>query len=172
MIRSASAAALLAALAAVPPIALAQAGSGDARTMTAEAPALTYADLVTLADGAPLVIHAQVRRQAVVEPERAPGLAPGHARLYVQAETRSLLSGVVPVGESLRYLADVPLTARGKVPRFAKRDVASLGGDPWVVLDFARSQKTLSLRSMPSGKRSDSRALPERPDERPGPPPG
>lgn len=123
MIRSASAAALLAALAAMPPIALAQAGSGDARTVTAEAPGPTYADLVALADGAPLVIHAQVRRQAVVEAERAPGLAPGHARLYVQAETRSLLSGIVPVGESLRYLVDVPLTERGKVPKIAKRDV-------------------------------------------------
>lgn len=85
--------------------------------------ALTYADLVGLADQAPLVLRAQVRKQAVVEPERSPGLAPGHVRLYVEARTLALLAGSVPVGESLAYLVDVPLDARGKPPKLGKAEV-------------------------------------------------
>lgn len=83
----------------------------------------TYADLVAISEDAPLVIKAVVKRQAQVAPERAPGLAPGFARLYIEAETQALLAGTVPVGESLRYLVDVPLDARGKVPKFKKEEV-------------------------------------------------
>ncbi|WBY16876.1 hypothetical protein PF049_01535 [Erythrobacteraceae bacterium WH01K] len=83
----------------------------------------TYADLADLADGAPLVLKAEVKRQAQVKPERAPGLAPGHARLYLEAETLSLISGTVPVGESLKYLVDVPLDSRGKAPKLKKSEV-------------------------------------------------
>lgn len=83
----------------------------------------TYVDLVELADNTPLVLHAQVRDQAEVEPERAPGLAPGHARLFVEADTLALIAGSVPVGQSLRYLVDVPLDARGKVPKLKKQQV-------------------------------------------------
>ena len=83
----------------------------------------TYADLVDLADGAPLVLRAEVKRQATVAPERAPGLVPGMARLYLEAETIALISGRVPVGESLKYLVDVPLDSRGKVPKLKKREM-------------------------------------------------
>ncbi len=87
----------------------------------------TYADLVDLADPAQIVVKARIRKQAAVEPERAPGLAPGHARLYMEAETQALIAGDVPVGEALRYLVDVPLGSDGKVPRFKKRDVLLFG---------------------------------------------
>ena len=85
--------------------------------------ALTYADLADLADGAPLVVRAQVRKQAVVEPERATGLRAGFARLYVEAQTTALITGSAPLGESLRYLVDVPLDAKGKVPKLKKQEV-------------------------------------------------
>ena len=84
---------------------------------------LTYADIVDLADGTPLVLRAQIRNQATVEPERSPGLAPGFVRLYVEARTSALIAGSAPVGESLRYLVDVPLTAKGKAPKLKKQDV-------------------------------------------------
>ena len=83
----------------------------------------TYADLATLADRADLVLRATVRKQARVKDERAPGLAPDHARLYIEAETDALVAGTVPVGESLRYLVDVPLDAKGKVPKLKKQTV-------------------------------------------------
>ena len=84
---------------------------------------LTYADIVDLADKSPLVLRARIRDQATVEPERSPGLAPGHVRLYIEAETTALIAGDVPVGESLRYLVDLPLDEKGKAPKLKKQDV-------------------------------------------------
>jgi hypothetical protein len=84
-------------------------------------PAATYADLADLARAAAIVAVVEVRDQADVEPERAPGLAPGHARLYVEARTQALLAGRSALGESLVYLADVPLDAKGKAPKLRKQ---------------------------------------------------
>ena len=86
-------------------------------------PAMTYADIVDLADSAPLVLRAQIRQQATVERERSPGLAPGFVRLYVEARTTALIAGNAPVGEALRYLVDVPLDAKGKAPKLKKQEV-------------------------------------------------
>ena len=78
---------------------------------------ITYADLADLALGAPLTIMAEVRRTSKIDPERTGPVRPGWARVYVEAETRSLLAGTTPIGEKLKYLADVKLTSRGKVPK-------------------------------------------------------
>lgn len=86
-------------------------------------PQASYADLVDLADPSEIVLRAEIRKQAEVEPERAPGLAPGYVRLYIEARTLALISGDVPVGESLRYLVDMPLDSRGKAPKVKKREV-------------------------------------------------
>lgn len=83
----------------------------------------SYSDLVDLSLAAQLVIHAEIRKQAVVEPERAPGLEPGFARLYIQAQTRALIAGRGALGELLTYLVDVPLDANGKVPKLKKQNV-------------------------------------------------
>ncbi len=83
----------------------------------------TYADLADLADSAPLVIRAQVRKLVQVEPARASGLRPGWGRFYVEAKTVALLAGDGAVGESLRYLADFRLDARGKPPPVKKSQV-------------------------------------------------
>lgn len=83
----------------------------------------TWADLADLSDAAQLVVRAKVKKQAVLPPERAPDVAPGHVRLYVEAATLALISGNVPLGESLRYLVDVPLDARGKVPKLKNSEV-------------------------------------------------
>ncbi|MEP5936903.1 MAG: hypothetical protein ABJ239_01120 [Erythrobacter sp.] len=83
---------------------------------------LTYADLVSLSDASDLVIHVEIRRQIEVEAERAPGLAAGFARLYIEARTLALVAGNVSVGESLKYLVDVPRDDRGKAPKLKKRD--------------------------------------------------
>ncbi len=86
-------------------------------------PQATWADLADLSDAAQLVVRAKVKKQAPLPPERAPDVAPGHVRLYVEAATLALISGNVPLGESLRYLVDVPLDARGKVPKLKNREV-------------------------------------------------
>ncbi|WP_284123764.1 hypothetical protein [Parerythrobacter aestuarii] len=84
---------------------------------------VSWADLADLSDAAQLVVRAVVKKQAALEAERAAGVAPGSVRLYIEAETVTLISGSVPVGESLRYLVDVPLDARGKVPKLKKTEV-------------------------------------------------
>lgn len=86
-------------------------------------PAATFADLAALGDGAPLAVRARIKEQIVVPAERAPGLAPGHVRLFVEAQTVALLAGKTALPESLRYLADVPLDAKGKPPKLKKQEV-------------------------------------------------
>lgn len=86
-------------------------------------PPPTYADLAGLADAASLVVHAKVKNAIVVPPERATSVAEGHARLYVEAQTVALIGGNTPVGESLKYLVDVPLDAKGKPPKLKKQEV-------------------------------------------------
>ena len=83
----------------------------------------TYADLADLSDAANLVLQVKIRKQAEVKPERAPGLSPGMARLYVEADTLALLTGNAPVGESVRYLVDVPRDAKGKAPKLKKQEM-------------------------------------------------
>lgn len=82
----------------------------------------SYADLADLADAANAVVRIKVSGEAVLPPERATNVAPGFARIYVEAKTIALISGTAPVGESLRYLVDVPLDSRGKAPKLKKRE--------------------------------------------------
>ena len=96
---------------------------GDSLPAAALAPVVTYADLADLADGAPLVIRAQPRKIAAVEPARARGLRPGWGRFYVEARTEALIAGTAPLGEALRYLVDLPLDAKGKPLQFKKKSV-------------------------------------------------
>ncbi|WP_260926416.1 hypothetical protein [Novosphingobium sp. 9] len=83
----------------------------------------TFADVAGLADSAGMVVHAQVRKIARVDDARAPGLAPGYGRFYVQAQTVALLVGSAPLGAQVAYLVDLPLNERGKPDNIKKRDV-------------------------------------------------
>jgi hypothetical protein len=108
-------------------IAVAPAAAQTQRTTPAPAatelapPLATYADIAALAEQADVVALVEVRDQAEVEPERAPGLAPGQVRLYIEGRTQALLAGRAALGESLAYLADVPLGARGRAPKLRKQ---------------------------------------------------
>lgn len=82
----------------------------------------TYADLADLAGSATSVVRVKIRKQAELPPERAPGVRPGHTRLYIEADTIGLLVGN-PVGSRLRYLVDLPLTSKGKAPKLKKREM-------------------------------------------------
>jgi len=85
--------------------------------------ATTYADLADLADSARIVLRAQVRKIAPVEPARARGVRQGRTRYYIEARTQALLRGDTPLGQSLRYLVDLPPGPRGKAPALKKKDV-------------------------------------------------
>jgi hypothetical protein len=84
-----------------------------------------YADLVDLALPAEVVVRAQVRKALRLKPEAAPGLAAGQARFYIEARTAALLLGP-DLGESIQFLADVPLDARGKPPKLNRTEVLVL----------------------------------------------
>jgi hypothetical protein len=84
-------------------------------------PALTYADLVSLAESASVIARVRVKDQATVEPERARGIPPGMVRLYVEADTEAVLKAPAALGESLAYLVDVPLDAKGRAPKLRKQ---------------------------------------------------
>lgn len=90
-----------------------------ARTATAA----TYADIADLADSAGLVIHAQIRKMIRLDEERARDVKPGTARFYMEADTKALLTGKAPLGESVAYLVDVPLDDRGRAPKLKKQHV-------------------------------------------------
>jgi hypothetical protein len=86
------------------------------------AAAPTYADLADLADSSDIVAHVRVKDAILVPPERAGMVSPGFARVYVEAQTVALLAGRTGLGESVRYLADVPLAANGKPAKLKKRE--------------------------------------------------
>ena len=93
-------------------------------TTAAPAPAvLSYADFADLADSAPLVVRAQVRKLKQLKPEQTRGVKPGWGRFYIEARTGALLAGDGVLGESLRYLADIPLDWRGRPPKLKKKQV-------------------------------------------------
>ena len=99
------------------PGALAAQAQAPAAPAAVAAAGPTFADLATLSDAAELVIRAQIRSQTALGPDRAPGLAAGFARLYIQAQTTALIAGRSSVGATFAYLVDVPLDAKGKAPK-------------------------------------------------------
>jgi len=80
-----------------------------------------YVALARLADAAPQVLRVQVKKTTVVDPARAPDVAPTMARLFVEAQVLNLIRGKQGVSESIRYLVDVPRNAKGNVPKLKKQ---------------------------------------------------
>lgn len=89
----------------------------------AAAPGPGYVTVARLAESAPLVLHARVREAIPLPPERAGNVAPGMVRLYVEADVLALIRGRGGIGESIRYLVDAPLDARGKPPKLKKQEM-------------------------------------------------
>lgn len=86
-------------------------------------PPLTYADLADLADSTPLVLLAEIRGFAPLAPDPARSVRAGWVRVYIEARPLGALRGAMPQVPLLRYLADVPLDARGKLPALKKAQV-------------------------------------------------
>lgn len=83
---------------------------------------MPYADLADLASAAPMVAIVEVKKAAKVSADRTGPVRPGWARVYVEGQTKSLLSGTSPIGAKVKYLADVKLDAGGSMPKLKKRD--------------------------------------------------
>ncbi|CAN5415298.1 hypothetical protein BH09PSE4_BH09PSE4_19850 [soil metagenome] len=87
------------------------------------APAPDYSDYASLVLRAPLVIEATVRGASRLNPAQASGVAPGFGRFYVEADVLALIRGTDPLPKRIGYLADVPLDAKGRPPKFSKQHV-------------------------------------------------
>lgn len=82
---------------------------------------LQYADIADLGADAPIIVHATVKEAIKVAPERAPNAPPGTQRFYIIASTNALIRGQGGVGETIRYVIDLPLDERGRAPKIKKK---------------------------------------------------
>jgi hypothetical protein len=94
---------------------------------------LSYADIVDLADKAPLVANVRIRNIIALKPEQAGTVPPGHKRLFVEADVTGLIRGEAGISPLVTYLYDAPIDARGRMAKLKKAQViifARPGGRP------------------------------------------
>ncbi len=95
---------------------------GQNARMVASPPAagagVAYADIVDLADAAPLVANVRIRNIIALKPDRAGPVPSGRKRLFVEAEVTGLIRGESGISPTVTYLYDAPLNARGKTPKY------------------------------------------------------
>lgn len=82
---------------------------------------MPYADLADLATAAQLVVVVEIRKAVQLDAERAGQVRAGWTRAYVEADTKGLLAGTSAIGGQVKYLADIKLDARGKMPKLKKQ---------------------------------------------------
>jgi len=87
---------------------------------SAASPALSYADLVDLADAASVIVHVRIRNSMALPAARAGNVPAGYRRLYIEADVASLIRGEGGISPAVTYLYDAPLDARGKVAKLKK----------------------------------------------------
>lgn len=83
-------------------------------------PALSYADIVDLADTAPLVANVRIRNIIILKAEQAGTVPAGHKRLFVEADVTGLIRGEAGIAPLVTYLYDAPVDARGKIAKLKK----------------------------------------------------
>lgn len=81
-----------------------------------------YADTVDLVLQAPLILDATIRTASRIRGAEAAGVLAGNARFYVVADVSTLIRGEA-VAPRIGFLMDVPLDARGRVPRLRRERV-------------------------------------------------
>lgn len=86
-------------------------------------PTPPYADYADLVVAAPVILDALVTSDYRLKPAEAPDVAPGRARLSLEADVVALIRGTGAVPTRIGYSIDVPLDTRGRAPRFRKRRV-------------------------------------------------
>ncbi|WP_419814613.1 hypothetical protein [Glacieibacterium sp.] len=77
----------------------------------------TYADLVSLTLGSPVIVRATIIKAERLGNKDAPDVAAGRARLLMTAQINAALIAPDAVPAMISYLVELPLDARGKVPK-------------------------------------------------------
>jgi len=83
-------------------------------------PPSSYAETAGQVLRAPLIVDARIRSASRVKDAEAPGLSPGRARFYVEADVLALIRGSNALPARISYLADVAPDARGRPPKLKK----------------------------------------------------
>jgi hypothetical protein len=117
-----------------------------------EAETASYSDVADLVVISPLIIDVTVRKAAKVAPEQAIGVPTSLQRMLIEADVMALIRGEGGIADRVRFVLDVPKSAKGKVPKLKKQrlflfgsPVASRTGET-VCLAPTRSQ--ISVRQM------------------------
>ncbi|MGC4250304.1 MAG: hypothetical protein QM605_02245 [Sphingobium sp.] len=84
------------------------------------APGLSYADIVDLADAAPVIVQVRIRNSLSLPADRAGDVPPGYRRLYIEADVTALIRGEGGINPTVAYLYDAPVDARGKTAKLKK----------------------------------------------------
>lgn len=79
-----------------------------------------YADYADLVLAAPTIIDATIRSSTRLKGPDAAGVAPGKARLYVEADVLALIRGATALPPRIAYVLDVPVNSRGQLPKLRK----------------------------------------------------
>ena len=82
-----------------------------------------YAEVADLVLSSPVLLDAQVRSAARIKGPEAANVAPGRVRFYVEADVLALIRAPGAMPTRVGYVVDVPLDARGKLPKLNKRRV-------------------------------------------------
>lgn len=114
-------------------------------TAPAQASRYTYADLADLAASAPITLHARIKSVTQLRADRAPGLAAGHARFYVESEIIAPIRTVGPLASTVQYLVDLPLTGDGKAPKLRRKQPVLIFAQP-VAASLPGAHSTSNIR--------------------------
>jgi hypothetical protein len=90
------------------------------RANSAAVPGPGYADLADLILAAPVIADATVRSTVTLKGADAAGVAPGHTRLYVEADVAALVRGAGGLPPRIGYLLDAAPDAGGRLPKYKK----------------------------------------------------
>lgn len=89
-------------------------------------PEFSYADLADRALAAPVAMVITISEAIRLDPKQSAGAPAGHARLYIEAAASRLIRGPAGIPPQVRYLVDVPLDPKGKVPKLKKMQMLLL----------------------------------------------
>lgn len=89
-------------------------------------PTVGYARLADLIIASPTIATVKIKSAIALPPERAPGIAAGQTRFYVQADTIGLIRGDSVIARKVTFLLDGP-TEKAKKPNLKGRTLILFG---------------------------------------------
>lgn len=81
---------------------------------------LSYTRFADLIVNAPIVVDAAIRSVAPIKGPALAGVQPGYARVYMEADVAALIRAPGALPPTIGYVADIPLDARGRMPKLRK----------------------------------------------------